>query len=143
MGRETIRGILCPSSPLQVPEDEEGCNWHAQASHQEAGAYGHQHVDDPFVKHQKRDVWSFINNGKADEDGMRELRGGFGMDLTSGVQSMSHLEGKNRQTLSDLIKSMTAATDPNETRKARQKLTQSISDNDVGRMDVEQITTGV
>ena len=102
-----------------------------------------KHVGDPFAKHRKRDAWSFINNGKADEDGMRELRGGFGMDLTSGVQSMSHLEGKNRQTLSDLIKSMTAATDPNETRKARQKLTQSISDNDVGRMDVEQITTGV
>ena len=96
-----------------------------------------------FVKHQKREAWSFINNGKEDEDRMRELRERFGMDLTCCERSMSHLEGKDRQTLGDLIKSMTTATDPKEAEEARQRPTQPISDNNVGRMDVEQMTAGM
>ena len=87
----------------------------------------------------KRDASSLVANVTADEDRMRELREEFGMDLTRCAKSMPHLEGKDKQTLGDLIKPRSGTTDYKETVEAHRRLMQFISDNNIDRMDVGQI----
>ena len=65
------------------------------------------------------------------------------MDLTRCAKSMPHLEGKDKQTLGDLIKPRSGTTDYKETVEAHRRLMQFISDNNIGRVDVGQITIGM